>query len=103
MYCIVALKGKAPKFDPNDSFCTPDLFYKYIGDEHGIQGHHNSCYLDSSVFGLFALTDSFDELLLEEPVDEVGKKIKYILWKGIVNPLRKLVKQVTITGLSCFV
>ena len=103
MYCIVALKGKAPKFDTNDSFYTPDLFYKYIGDEHGIQGHHNSCYLDSSVFGLFALTDSFDELLLEEPVDEVGKKIKYILWKGIVNPLRKLVKQVTITGLLCFV
>ena len=103
MYCIVALKGKAPKVDPNDSFYTPDLFNKYIGDEHGIQGHHNSCYLDSSVFGLFALTDSFDDLLLKEPVDEVGKKIKHILWKGIVNPLRKLVKQVTITGLSCFV
>ena len=44
------------------------------------------------MFGLFALSDSFDELLLkEEPTEEVGRKIKYCLWKGIVNPLRKLV------------
>ena len=43
------------------------------------------------MFGLFALSDSFDELLLEEPTEEVGRKVKYYLWKGIVNPLRKLV------------
>ena len=43
------------------------------------------------MFGLFALSESFDELLLEEPTEEVGRKVKYCLWKGIVNPLRKLV------------
>ena len=68
---------------------SPELFNLYIGDAHGIQGHHDSCYLDSTVFGLFALSESFDDLLLEEPTEEVGKKVKYFLWKGIVNPLRK--------------
>ena len=55
------------------------------------------------MFGLFALSDSFDELLLEEPTEEVGRKVKHCLWKGIVNPLRKLVflfKLVYITGLT---
>ena len=80
-----------PITEEYDTYYTPDLFNKYIGDGRGIQGHHNSCYLDSTVFGLFALSDSFDELLLEEPTEEVGEKVKYYLWKGIVNPLRKLV------------
>lgn len=65
------------------------MFYKYIGDGYGIQGHHNSCYLDATVFGLFALSDTFDEMFLKEPIDEVGRRIKHYLWKGIVNPLRK--------------
>ena len=85
------MKDLVPQFEEEDTFVTPDLFTKYIGDEHGIQGHHNSCYLDATVFGFFALSDSFDMMLLEEPNDHVGQKIKYILWKGIVNPLRKLV------------
>ena len=90
-YSLTALGRDAPITENDDTFYTPDLFTKYIGDGRGIQGHHNSCYLDSTVFGLFALSDSFDELLLEEPTEEVGRKIKYCLWKGIVNPLRKLV------------
>ena len=84
-----ALEDKAPLFDDDDTPGGPELFSQYIGDEHGIQGHHNSCYLDATVFGLFALSDSFDMMLLEEPKHEVGQKIKRILWKGIVNPLRK--------------
>ena len=62
---------------------------KYLGEERGIQGHQNSCYLDATMFGLFALSDVFDSMFLEEARDEAGKEIKSILWKGIVNPLRK--------------
>ena len=84
-----ALANKVPVFDDDDIPGDPELFSRYIGDEHGIQGHHNSCYLDATIFGLFALSDSFDEMLLKEPQTEIGQKIKHILWKGIVNPLRK--------------
>ena len=85
----LALADKVPLTDVDDTPGDPRLFSKYIGDEHGIQGHHNSCYLDATVFGLFALSDSFDVMLLKEPQTEIGQKIKHILWKGIVNPLRK--------------
>ena len=79
----------APLEEKEDTIGGPELFNRYIGDKHGIQGHQNSCYLDSAVFGLFALSDSFDDLLLEEPNDKLGEEIKHILWKGIVNPMRK--------------
>ena len=66
---------------------------RYIGDRKGIQGHQNSCYLDASIFGLFALTDAFDEMFLQAQspatADQNRKEIAELLWKGIVNPLRK--------------
>ena len=66
---------------------------RYIGDRKGIQEHQNSCYLDSSVFGLFSLTDAFDELFLKaessKTADQNRQAIADLLWKGIVNPLRK--------------
>ena len=80
-----ALANKVPLTDDDDTPGDPGLFSQYIGDEHGIQGHHNSCYLDATVFGLFALSDSFDEMLLKEPQTEIGQKIKHILWKGIMR------------------
>ena len=90
-YYDIALAKNVPQYDDSDTPGSPELFFRYIGNEHGIQGHHNSCYLDATVFGLFALSDSFDMMLLEGPQTEIGRKIKYILWKGIVNPLRKYV------------
>ena len=63
----------------------------YTGDMRGIQGHHNSCYLDATIFGLFALSDVFDSLFLGDSKDDVGESIKRILWRRIVNPLRKWV------------
>ncbi len=82
---------QTPQYDYSDTPGGPELFTRYIGDEHGIQGHYNSCYLDATVFGLFALSDSFDMMVLEERELEIGQKIKHILWKGIVNPLRKYI------------
>ena len=71
---------------------------KYMGEKRGIQGHQNSCYLDATIFGLFALSDVFDSLFLnreqsltslESPTSQVQREIGDMLWKGIVNPLRK--------------
>ena len=65
---------------------------KYIGEERGIQGQQNSCYLDSTVFGLFAVSDAFDNMFLDrQQNDPAGDEVKQLLWKGIVNPLRKYV------------
>ena len=62
----------------------------YIGDRKGIQGHQNSCYIDASIFALFALTDAFDEVFLQARSEDQNRKdIGELLWKSIVNPLRK--------------
>lgn len=65
---------------------------QYIGNEKGIQGHQNSCYMDATLFGLFALTTEFDSMFLQKSdVDDSSTTsvIGTILWKNIVNPLRK--------------
>ncbi len=67
---------------------------RYIGNSRGIQGHQNSCYLDSTIFGLFALSDVFDTMFLDPDQssitsDQNRKRVAHLLWKGIVNPLRK--------------
>ena len=86
-------------YEQDDQLGGPALFSQYIGEPRGIQGHHNSCYLDSTVFGLFALSDAFDVMFLDATSqslmqgrgreEEYCLKTKDILWKGIVNPLRK--------------
>ncbi|XP_050395598.1 ubiquitin carboxyl-terminal hydrolase CYLD isoform X2 [Patella vulgata] len=62
------------------------------GKSRGIQGHHNSCYLDSMLFSMFYFTPVFDDILYRtrrptdmEPYETVQKVIK----DGIVNPLRR--------------
>ena len=73
---------------------------KYIGDEKGIQGHQNSCYIDSTLFGLFAFSDVFDAMFLEaDKTDKNRKAICSLLWKGIANPLRKYE---TFTSFCCW-
>ncbi len=71
---------------------------RYIGNSRGIQGHQNSCYLDSTLFGLFALSDIFDTVFLAPDqsiiTDQNRKRVVNLLWKGIVNPLRKQVNGV---------
>ncbi len=73
--------------DPNEQMV------RYIGNRRGIQGHQNSCYMDSTIFGLFALSDAFDSIFLAPDqsitTDQNRKRVANLLWKGIVNPLRK--------------
>ena len=64
------------------------LFDNYIGEYKGIQGHQNSCYLDATLFGLFALSSAFDELFLHDDTNN-SQSIENIIWKKIVNPLRR--------------
>ncbi len=63
----------------------------YVGEERGIQGHYNSCYLDSTLFGLFALSDVFDSMFLDPDKEAPASRqeIKDLLAKKIINPLRK--------------
>ena len=79
---------KIPVEVPGDAIAGGNLFDQYIGDERGIQGHQNSCYLDATLFGLFALSTCFDELFLHTDTKS-NQSIESIIWKKIVNPLRR--------------
>ena len=96
-----ALKD-VPTREEEDQTIAGNQIRKYTGERKGIQGHHNSCYLDATIFGLFALSDVFDSLFLvnlksithtslQSPtaVAPIQTEIGDMLWKGIVNPLRK--------------
>ncbi|CAB1323981.1 unnamed protein product [Coregonus sp. 'balchen'] len=58
-----------------------------IGRMKGIQGHINSCYMDSALFSLFSCSSVLDSLLFKstEPRDA---PIQSTLLHDIVNPLR---------------
>ncbi|KAJ8007646.1 hypothetical protein DPEC_G00096330 [Dallia pectoralis] len=64
----------------------------YQGCKRGIQGHLNSCYLDASLFSLFACCSSVDRVLLcpSEPSDGPRcSQARDLLRCEIVNPLRR--------------
>lgn len=61
------------------------------GKLHGIQGHHNSCYLDATLFSMFTFTSVFDSLLYRPPTDKdcvQYEEVQRVLREEIVNPLR---------------
>nr|XP_033770191.1 ubiquitin carboxyl-terminal hydrolase CYLD-like [Geotrypetes seraphini] len=60
---------------------------KMIGLMKGIQGHENSCYLDSTLFSLFCFSSVLDRILHSSEVYD--EKVQQILRRDIVNPLRK--------------
>ncbi|KAJ8920977.1 hypothetical protein NQ315_015772 [Exocentrus adspersus] len=62
------------------------------GKYRGIQGHHNSCYLDVTLFSMFTYTAVFDSLLFRpKNVDDIDdyEEVQRVLREEIVNPLRK--------------
>ncbi|XP_031777073.1 ubiquitin carboxyl-terminal hydrolase CYLD isoform X1 [Nasonia vitripennis] len=62
------------------------------GQYRGIQGHHNSCYLDATLFSMFAFTCVFDSLLFRPPYEKdcpQYEEVQRVLREEIVNPLRK--------------
>ncbi len=62
-----------------------------IGQMRGIQGHHNSCYLDSTLFAMFAFSVVFDMILHREKrsndIQEYDE-VRRVLKETVVNPLR---------------
>ncbi|XP_073824537.1 ubiquitin carboxyl-terminal hydrolase CYLD isoform X5 [Musca autumnalis] len=62
------------------------------GKFKGIQGHHNSCYLDVTLFSMFAFTPVFDAVLYRPPDKEDIShytEVQTVLREEVVNPLRK--------------
>ncbi|XP_039256844.2 ubiquitin carboxyl-terminal hydrolase CYLD-like [Styela clava] len=62
-----------------------------IGKKRGIQGHHNSCYLDSTLFSLFAYSQVLDTILFRRrrPTDlPEYEEAQKVLKELIINPLR---------------
>ena len=73
---------------------VPHMNHYCRGREWGVQGEHNSCYIDATLFGLFALSSEFDNLLAslsprEGPQGEIATNISSTLQAKIINPLRK--------------
>nr|XP_020448043.1 ubiquitin carboxyl-terminal hydrolase CYLD isoform X2 [Monopterus albus] len=62
-----------------------------VGKKKGIQGHYNSCYLDSTLFCLFSFSSVLDTVLLrpQSKTDvEYYRETQELLRTEIVNPLR---------------
>ncbi|XP_066569543.1 ubiquitin carboxyl-terminal hydrolase CYLD isoform X2 [Amia ocellicauda] len=62
-----------------------------MGKKKGIQGHYNSCYLDSTLFCLFAFSSVLDTVLLRPRAKtdvEYYRETQELLRTEIVNPLR---------------
>ena len=95
LFLYVSTAIQAPMEEQADQtiYDTYQQMRRYIGNSRGIQGHQNSCYMDSTIFGLFALSDIFDSMFLDLDqsitTDQNRKRVADLLWKGIVNPLRK--------------
>ncbi|XP_022082188.1 uncharacterized protein LOC110974701 isoform X2 [Acanthaster planci] len=70
----------------------PRLESAFLGMPKGIQGDQNSCYLDSTLFSMFAYNSVFDPLLRRtQGQDDLQEyeKVQKTLRESIVNPLRK--------------
>ncbi|KAK4879570.1 hypothetical protein RN001_007716 [Aquatica leii] len=70
---------------------TEDDVEAVCGKFRGIQGHHNSCYLDATLFAMFTFTAVFDSLLFRpKGVDDIPyyEEVQQVLREEIVNPLR---------------
>ncbi|XP_078139473.1 ubiquitin carboxyl-terminal hydrolase CYLD isoform X4 [Centroberyx gerrardi] len=62
-----------------------------VGKKKGIQGHYNSCYLDSTLFCLFSFSSVLDTVLLRPRLKtdvEYYRETQELLRTEIVNPLR---------------
>ncbi|XP_069771057.1 ubiquitin carboxyl-terminal hydrolase CYLD isoform X2 [Narcine bancroftii] len=59
-----------------------------LGKMRGIQGHCNSCYMDSALFSLFSCAMVLDSMLYKR-TSHHNAHIQQILREEIVNPLRR--------------
>ena len=64
------------------------LLKEHTGLPKGIQGQQNSCYLDATLYGMFAFSDAFDGLFLMKRIGQENQKLQEIIQQDIVYPLR---------------
>nr|XP_056700846.1 uncharacterized protein LOC130473346 [Euleptes europaea] len=64
-----------------------DVLLKMEGAMKGIQGHCNSCYLDTTLFSLFSFSSALDSILNSAEVHDTTAQ--QILRQQIVEPLRQ--------------
>ncbi|XP_038208373.1 ubiquitin carboxyl-terminal hydrolase CYLD isoform X1 [Zerene cesonia] len=92
------LAHDAEHFDQPDCPVVPGVVAplnslgELAGKNRGIQGHHNSCYLDATLFAMFTFTSVFDALLYRPPEPEDSphySEVQRVLREEIVNPLRR--------------
>jgi len=75
--------------------CVPPPAFnqEFLGQNRGIQGHQNSCYMDATLFSMFAFSMVFDSILHRPRRSNCSSnyydKVQRTLREGIVNPLRK--------------
>jgi len=94
-YCTifspVALEGMLYEHDDKElPVVPPEKFDKAKHtDIKGIQGCHNSCYLDATLYGMFSFSDAFDAALLDVATpDGEEQHIQKMLKNKIIYPLR---------------
>lgn len=84
--------GLSNSDDVPSPLSTIDDLHSLCGKNRGIQGHHNSCYLDATLFAMFSCTTIFESLLYRPPrKDDIPEycEVQRILKEEIVIPLRK--------------
>lgn len=74
--------------EPVPPVATDDVERLLVGRMKGIQGHHNSCYMDSALFSLFSVSSVLDSLLFKSTSPQ-DAEVQRILLRDIVNPLRR--------------
>ncbi|XP_076469899.1 ubiquitin carboxyl-terminal hydrolase CYLD-like isoform X2 [Babylonia areolata] len=70
---------------------SPEELTVVCGKQRGIQGHHNSCYLDATLLSMFYFTTVFDFIFNKPPLPGSSpdqQLVQKVLKEGIVNPLR---------------
>ncbi|XP_017042920.1 ubiquitin carboxyl-terminal hydrolase CYLD isoform X2 [Drosophila ficusphila] len=83
-----AIYGSIPPIEIHNS----EELASICGKFKGIQGHHNSCYLDATLFSMFTFTSVFDSILYRQPGPQDIRnysEVQKVLRDEIVNPLRK--------------
>lgn len=71
------------------NFFDVEELEQICGEFKGIQGHHNSCYLDATLFSMFTFTSVFDSLLFRPAGNAVSfwfsflyRILNYTFFKG---------------------
>jgi hypothetical protein len=74
---------------PTVELKLPPLDQPILGKNKGIEGNSNSCYMDATIFCMFAYNNVFDTLLYMNATTEPLRKLQQVLRDNIVHVLRE--------------